>query len=56
MRRYEYYFWYQKTPTFNINKEKTNRLIEAEWQRLGREGWKYCCTVWEAVVFIREVE
>jgi len=54
MKRYEYYFWYQKCPFPNLNKSKQNKEIEQEWARLGQDGWKYCCTVYNAVVFIRE--
>lgn len=54
MIQYEYYFWYQKNVKFGISKEAESRAIEEEWNRLGKDGWKYCCTAWNATIFIRE--
>lgn len=55
MKKYEYHFWYENNK-FAPTKEIQERTIEAEWNRLGAEGWRYCSTGWSCVIFMRAIQ
>lgn len=55
MKKYEYKFIAQRI-VIGLDYEKKMKNAEAEWNELGRQGWKFC---WEGngcIVFIREYD
>jgi hypothetical protein len=55
MKQYEYKFIRSKMKiSFDYDKKITE--TEAEWNKLGAEGWKFCSWANEAVIFIRETD
>ena len=55
MKQYEYKFIRSKMKLgFDYDKKITE--TEAEWNKLGAEGWKFCSWANEAVIFIRETD
>lgn len=55
MKRYEYKFMKAKLK-IGLNYEKKVDEMEAEWNKLGAEGWRFCTWANDVMVFIRETE
>lgn len=55
MKKFEYKFAEIKAPLgFNWNKKIEE--IEAQWNKLGQEGWQFCTQGNGVIVFMREIE
>lgn len=55
MKEYEYKFL--KTDIkWGVDYGKNLTEIQAEWNKLGKQGWKFCAFEDEVVIFIREIE
>ena len=56
MQQYEYKFVPIK-PTLNkFQYERKLAQLEQQWQELGKNGWKFCTSIDDIAIFIREKE
>lgn len=55
MKQYEYKF-IPLDIKLGFNFDKKCKESEMEWNELGKQGWKFCCTLNACIVFIRELQ
>lgn len=55
MRKFEYKFVDVKV-SFGLNWNKKIEEAEAQWNKLGQEGWQFCTHGNGVIIFMREIE